>query len=141
MNPPKIGTVAKVRALLIEADGLLGSVEVDEASGKINQALAMLDRFEEKPTIPDVLPEMVRFMREHPVGGKLHIVIDDGNFDDESMRYSLEHAIAEQDAAALSLAEKMIRMSITQRRRLVRRAEAEIHASKRREWERAMGGV
>lgn len=141
MNPPKIGTVAKVRALLIEADGLLGSVEVDEASEKINQALAMLDRFEEKPTIPDVLPEMVRFMREHPVGGKLHIVIDDGNFDDESMRYSLERAIAEQDAAALSLAEKMIRMSITQRRRLVRRAVAEIHASKRRDWERAMGGA
>ncbi len=76
----------------------------------------------EKPTITDVLP-LVRAYYAKPgneVGGSLHLVLDDGNVRDDDVRSCLQFARERADADGVALAEKLLPMSRTQRRKLGR---------------------
>jgi len=75
-----------------------------------------------KPTITEVLP-IVRAYYAKPgneVGGSLHIVLDDGNVSDDDVRFCLQQARERDDADGVALAEKLLLMSRTQRRKLGR---------------------
>ena len=77
-----------------------------------------------KPTIPDVLPSVLEYyaMPGNSAGGTLHIVLDDGNIDDGSVRFCLDRATEEGDAKGVELAGLLLRMSKTQRRKILRTA-------------------
>ncbi|MGK3981344.1 hypothetical protein WMF38_57635 [Sorangium sp. So ce118] len=73
-----------------------------------------------KPTVPDVLP-LVRAYYAKPgngAGGSLHVVLDDGNVDDDSLRLCEERAEERGDRDGAALAKALLRMSKTQRLKL-----------------------
>lgn len=72
----------------------------------------------EKPTVPEVLPLVNAYYKTHPVGGSLHIVLDDCNVDDGHVEFCLNWAIEEDDAEGEALARILLRMSKTQRKKL-----------------------
>lgn len=72
----------------------------------------------DRPTVPEVLPLAKAFYEDNPVGGVLHIVLDDGNLHDEHIRFCLTEARKENDTRAIELAELLLRMTMTQRRKV-----------------------
>lgn len=73
-----------------------------------------------KPTVPEVLP-LVRDLYARPNGGAgccLHIVIDDGNVDDDSVAHCLSLARLDGHADCERLAKLLALMSKTQRQKL-----------------------
>lgn len=71
-------------------------------------------------TVPDILP-LVRGFYQLPgneVGGVLHIVLDDGNIEDQHIEYCLSEAIAKNDMIAVSLAKLLLKMTYTQRKKI-----------------------
>ena len=75
---------------------------------------------EQKPTILDVLPMIVSYYGNNPAGGCLHLILDDGNIGDDSVRFCLNQAINCGDVDAEYIAKKLLLMSKTQRRKLYR---------------------
>lgn len=73
-----------------------------------------------KPTVPDVLPLAKAYYHAHPAGGNLHIVLDDGNIEDSSVQFCLDRAREEGDGPGVELAEMLLKMSKTQRKKLYR---------------------
>lgn len=75
-----------------------------------------------KTTVPETLQafgEMFRaYYLENPSWGSLHIVFDDGNWDDDSVRSCIVFAVDRGDAEGLVLAVVLEDLSETQRRRL-----------------------
>ena len=72
----------------------------------------------DRPTVPEVLP-LVRAYYAKPgneAGGNLHIVLDDGNVEDSSIRFCVEGSVREMDLDGVSLCQKLLAMSKTQRR-------------------------
>jgi len=72
------------------------------------------------PTVPEVLP-LVRAYYALPgnsTGGSLHIVLDDGNTDDSSVLFCIRRAHQLDDTDGITLAEILLKMSRTQRRKL-----------------------
>lgn len=72
------------------------------------------------PTVPEVLP-LIRAYYAKPgnsVGGHLHITLEDGNVDDDSVRYCIESSRWCGDDDGVALGEILLRMSRTQRRKL-----------------------
>lgn len=75
-----------------------------------------------KPTVPEVLPEAREFMRRTVSGCCLHVLLDDGNVADHFARSCLESARERGHTECEALAEKLVRMSATQRKKICRRA-------------------
>lgn len=71
-----------------------------------------------RPTIPDVIREFAMYYRNHAEWGSLHIVLSDGNEDDESVRFCLSRATANADSDGARLAEILLTMTRTQRGRI-----------------------
>ncbi len=73
-----------------------------------------------KPTVPEVLPLAVRIynLPRGGVGCCLHIVLDDNNVDDGSVRFCINQAKERGHADCLELGEKLLLMSKTQRLKL-----------------------
>ena len=71
-----------------------------------------------KPTIPEVLPKVQEYYKDHLAGGNLHIVLDDGNVRDSDVMFCLERAKQKNDIKGIELANLLLRMSTTQRRKL-----------------------
>lgn len=71
-----------------------------------------------KPTIPEVVDAFVAYHEREPVWGSLHIVLDDDNVGDDSVRFCIEYAKEKGDAEGQRLAEILLTMSRTQRLRL-----------------------
>lgn len=73
-----------------------------------------------KPTVPEVLP-LVRELYNSP-GGRagccLHIVLDDGNIDDDDVDFCIRWAIDQQHERCERLARILRLCSKTQRRKL-----------------------
>lgn len=69
-------------------------------------------------------PELVaRFRAYHeanPVWGRLHIVLSDGNYQDDCVRHAIQWAIDVADPEGKELAELLLQMSRTQRIKLSR---------------------
>lgn len=73
-----------------------------------------------KPTVSDVL-KLVREYYSKPgngAGGSLHIVLDDGNLKDEDILFCREWAKKEKDEDGVVLADLILSLSKTQRRKL-----------------------
>jgi hypothetical protein len=75
-----------------------------------------------KPTIPEILARFLAYYRDNPAWGSLHIVLDDGNVDDASVRFCEEYATEKGDHEGAELARILMRMSRTQRAKLARAA-------------------
>ena len=75
---------------------------------------------ERKPTIPEVLPLVQALYRRHAAGCCLHIVLDDGNVKDDSVRFCQKTAAERHHPRCLSLADILLAMSKTQRLKLSR---------------------
>jgi hypothetical protein len=72
----------------------------------------------DKPTIPDILPLLRDYVRDNPVGGSLHVVLDDGNIENSSIETCLNTAKELNDERAIVLANLLLKMSRTQRKKL-----------------------
>jgi hypothetical protein len=71
-----------------------------------------------KPTIPEVLPRFLAYYIDHPAWGSLHVVLDDGNVEDDCVRFCIEFAEQEGDEEGAELGRILMRMSKTQRNKL-----------------------
>jgi hypothetical protein len=68
-----------------------------------------------KPTISEVILLVREYYKDNPCGGSLHIALDDGNLEDDCIRYCLEYAYQNHDSAGVELAKILLRMSLKQR--------------------------
>jgi hypothetical protein len=78
------------------------------------------DRPPTRPTVPQLVP-LIRAYYAKPgnlVGGNLHAVLDDGNLADGHIEWCLARARDEGDADGVLLAELLLQMTPTQRRKL-----------------------
>jgi hypothetical protein len=57
------------------------------------------------------------FMARNPVGCCVHIVLDDGNVDDDSVAFCVGYARENEHPECVAMAETLLRMSRTQRRK------------------------
>jgi hypothetical protein len=71
-----------------------------------------------KPTIPEVLPLVLQYYAEYRSGGNLHLVLDDGNVNNEHVLYCWRLAKERDDALGVQIAELLLQMSKTQRLKL-----------------------
>lgn len=74
-----------------------------------------------KPSVSEVLPEANGIYKRSPVGCCLHIVLDDGNIKDSDVQFCVDQAKENSHTDCLSLAEKLLIMSKTQRKKLAAR--------------------
>ena len=80
---------------------------------------------EVKLTLPDVLADFIAYYRQQLAWGSLHIVLDDGNVEDSSVRFCQHYATQHGDVEGARLAGLLLQMSRTQRLKLPRRVHAE----------------
>lgn len=80
------------------------------------------DRSASRPTVSDVLPLVEAYYVDHPTGGSLHIVLDDGNLADRHVEFCRDFARERGDARGVRIATALLRMTRTQRRRIYRRS-------------------
>lgn len=73
-------------------------------------------------TVPDVLARFSAYYAKNPAWGSLHVVLDDGNVGDDSVRYCIEGAIASGDTEGEALARILLTMSKTQRNKISSKA-------------------
>ena len=69
----------------------------------------------DRPKVPDALPLKASIYARHSAGCCLHVVIDDGNLGDDTIRYCL--GVAEHDDCR-ALAAMLLQMTPTQRRKV-----------------------
>lgn len=74
----------------------------------------------DRPTIPEVLPLAQAYYAkpENCVGGNLHLVLEEGNVQDDHVRYCLERARGAGDEDGVMLAGMLLKMTKTQRPKL-----------------------
>lgn len=68
-----------------------------------------------KPTIPEVIARFVTYNEHNPAWGSLHVVLDDHNVEDSSVRFCLGWANEHGDWEGAALAHILLQMSKTQR--------------------------
>lgn len=66
----------------------------------------------------EIIPLIVAFYKANPTGGTQHIVLDDGNFEDECVERCLQNAIDEHDEAGEQIARLLLPMSQSEREAL-----------------------
>jgi hypothetical protein len=78
------------------------------------------DKSPDRPTVPEVLPLIRELFRREDgfFGGALHCELIDGNLEDWFFRHSMQEARAIGDDLKATIAEAMLAMTTTQRRRL-----------------------
>jgi hypothetical protein len=76
----------------------------------------------EKPKIPEVLPAIRAYYAKpgNGNGGNLHIVLEDPNYEDGHVRFCIAMARDAGDSEGAAIAEKLLLMSKTQRKKLAR---------------------
>lgn len=75
-----------------------------------------------KLTVPEVLPRFSAYYAKNPAWGALHVVLDDGNIGDDSVRGCVEYARQIGDAEGEALARILMTMSKTQRNKISSKA-------------------
>lgn len=78
------------------------------------------DKPRDRPTVPDVLPLVAVVYARHCAGCCAHILVDDGNVDDESAAYCLQRATEQGHADCIALCTALAQMTTTQRRKVYR---------------------
>lgn len=74
------------------------------------------------PNIPDVIERFKSYHSSHGAWGSLHVVCDDFNVDDASVRFCIQLAEDNNDLEGKELALILLHMSKTQRRKLANRS-------------------
>ena len=59
------------------------------------------------------------------IGGSLHIVLDDGNIEDDNIKFCINYAKQNDDIKGVELAELILQCSYTQRKKLYRKLHEE----------------
>jgi hypothetical protein len=72
----------------------------------------------DRVTIPEVIDRFRRYHALNPLWGSLHIVLEDTNVDDHHIDFCVDYAVENGDAEGKALAEILLTMSKTQRRKL-----------------------
>ena len=77
------------------------------------------------PNRPKITPALIERFRAYArvVGcawGPLHIVMSDGNVEDDSIKFCIEAAVRDGDEEGVKLADLLLQMSWTQRQKLYR---------------------
>lgn len=72
----------------------------------------------DKIKIPDVIERFVSYYTKNPVWGSLHIVLDDGNVEDQFLHFCIAHAEEKNDQEGAELGKILLQMSKTQRSKL-----------------------
>lgn len=75
-----------------------------------------------KLTVPDVIERFRAYHATNPVWGSLHIVLEDHNVEDSSVRFCVQYAEQTGDVEGAELARVLLTLSRTQRSRLSRLA-------------------
>ncbi len=90
------------------------------SGGSILQTERLLSPF----TVPDVLPLVRAYVAKpgNDIGGNLHIVLEEGNIDDQSINFCRLWAKARRDTDGEVLADKLLLMTRTQRSKIVAQA-------------------
>lgn len=80
------------------------------------------DKPADRPTVPDVLELAAAYVRKpgNALGGNLHIFLEDENLDDGDLTFCRDRAAAARDGDGVRLAEALLAMTRTQRRRVCR---------------------
>lgn len=65
-----------------------------------------------------LLPAIWEYYQNHAAGGWLHVVLDDGNLEDRFIEHAKEGASRELDIAAFNIAQDLLKLSRTQRKKL-----------------------
>lgn len=86
----------------------------------IAERAAILINMNRKPTVPEVLPLVNEYYQKdgNGVGGCLHVVLDDGNIETCFVEGCIEWARENKDEDGEKLAELLLKMSYTQRRKI-----------------------
>ena len=66
-------------------------------------------------TIPEVLDEFDAYYQKNPAWGSLHVVLDEQNLHDDSVRYCIQWANEQGDQEGVFLGNILLLMSKTQR--------------------------
>ena len=61
------------------------------------------------------------YYNEHITGGCLHIVLDDGNYEDEHVKFCVDYAIKRHDLAAEEIARELLKMNVQHRTKFLNR--------------------
>lgn len=75
-----------------------------------------------KLTVPEVMPLVLEYCSRNLTGGSLHIVLDDGNIDDDDILFCREYAVEQDDESGVELADLLLQMSKTQRKKIYMRS-------------------
>lgn len=67
---------------------------------------------------PEVLELARAYYEHHPVGGALHIALDDGNLRDSDLEFCRRRAERDADLPGVTLATHLLACSKTQRRKV-----------------------
>lgn len=76
----------------------------------------------DRPIVPDVLPRVQAYCRQHRGGGVLHVVLEDMNLEDVFVRYAIDFAREEGDTEGAELAGLLLQMTRSQRGRIAKQA-------------------
>lgn len=68
-----------------------------------------------KPSLPEARPLIAAFYERQPVGGDLHVVLDDGNWQREHVQYCVDRT---QCSTTKALGRVLLMLSNSQRRKL-----------------------
>jgi len=90
------------------------------------------DKPRDRPTVPEVLHLACAYYATpgNSTGGNLHVVLEDENLDDGHVQRCLERAEQEADSDGIKLANALLAMTKTQRRRLRR----QLHEAERKRY-------
>lgn len=79
-----------------------------------------------KPTVPEVLPRARDYVARpgNEMGGRLHIVLEDGNYEDRHVKFCHDQCVLDGDHEGEFLCDLLLAMSRTQRRKLARKINA-----------------
>jgi hypothetical protein len=99
----------------------------------------------DKPTIPEVFDRFYAYYEKNPVWGSLHVVLDDGNLEDSTIRWCIDRAekggYRPPDPEGAELGRILLRMSRTQRSRLELLCSQLCHWQMQPPWKRPPSNV
>lgn len=65
--------------------------------------------------IQEAIRRIKPYYRDHPGGGSLHIVLDDGNMEADHILFTLEWAMEHDDVDGVALSKLLLDMSVDER--------------------------
>lgn len=74
--------------------------------------------FTRKITLPQVINKFADYHDRNPTWGSLHVVLDDGNYDDSTVEFCIGYAQEVKDDVGEYLARTLLILSKTQRRKI-----------------------